>query len=65
MVDGVLASCYPSANHDLAHLAMKPIQLFPKITQWILGLDSGFQVYTCIVEKLSKWIVPCGQLWDY
>ena len=62
MIDGVLASCYPSSNHDLAHLGMKPIQLFPKITKWIFGEDNGFQVYSNIEEQLGKWILP---VWEY
>ena len=28
VVDGVLASCYASFDHDLAHITMAPIQLF-------------------------------------
>ena len=61
MIDGVLASCYPSSNHDLAYLAMIPIQMFPTITEWIFGEDNGFQVYPVIGEQLGKWILPYGQ----
>ena len=31
VVGGVLASCYPSVPHDLAHMGMTPIRLFPSI----------------------------------
>ena len=65
MVDGILASCYPSTNHDLAHFAMAPIQLSPKITEWIFGDDTGFHIYSHIGEQLGKWIMPYGQLWEY
>ena len=41
MVDGVLASCCPSAHHDLAHMAMAPIRWFPKISEWIFGDENG------------------------
>ena len=30
-VDGILASCYPSCYHDLGHIGMLPIQLFPTV----------------------------------
>ena len=65
MVDGVLASCYLSSNHHLAHFAMKPMQWFPKITEWILGVDTGFQVYHNIAEHVGKWILPNMQGWEY
>ena len=29
IVDGVLASCYASSDHDLVHIIMVPIQRFP------------------------------------
>ena len=35
MVDGILASCYASFDHDLAHIAMTPIQWFPEIIEGI------------------------------
>ena len=65
MVDGVLASCYPSTNHDLAHFAMTPDQLLPKVTEWILEDDTGFQVYSHIGEQLGKWIMSYGHLLEY
>ena len=61
MIDGVLASCYPSSDHDLAHFGMTPIQLFPKITEWIFGENNGFQGYSDIAEQLGKWMLPCGK----
>ena len=60
LVDGVLASCYPSANHDVAHVGVTPIRLFPKMTEQIIGEDNGFQVYAIIAEKLGKWVLPYG-----
>ena len=32
MVDGVLASCYASFDHDLAHFGMRPLQWFSEIS---------------------------------
>ena len=37
VVDGVVASCYGSYNHDLAHIAMTPMRWFPAVLELILG----------------------------
>ena len=58
VVDGVLASCYASTYHDLGHIGMMPLQLFPGITQWIFGEDYGFHVYANIAEMLGNMISP-------
>ena len=63
VVDGVLASCYPSSDHDLSHLAMTPIRWFPGIVQWVFGEDDGFPTYVRTTEQFGKWISPHGQLW--
>ena len=41
MVDGVLASCYSSLDHDLLHAAMTPLQWFPEVTNWTFGEENG------------------------
>ena len=53
MVEGVLASCYASADHDLLHFVMTPFRWFPEITEWILGEDNGLQVYVKIVAHVA------------
>ena len=58
VVDGVLASCYPSAQHDLAHIGMAPIRWFPKIFEWIFGDEHGIQGYVKMAEDLGQWILP-------
>ena len=63
LVDGVLASCYPSADHDVAHFGMTPIRLFPKMIQQIFGEDNGFQVYANIADELGKWALPHGTIY--
>ena len=62
MVNGVLASCYPSNDHDLAHLGMAPMRLFPETIQWMFGDDGGFSVFALTNEELGKWILPNGWL---
>ena len=58
MVDGMLASCYPSAHHDVAHLGMAPIRWFPEIIECIFGVDNEFQVYVKIANYLGDWVMP-------
>ena len=58
IVDGILASCYPSCYHDLVHIVMLPIQLFPTIMEWIFGEDNGFSTYANIFNDLGDWVLP-------
>ena len=57
-VDGVLASCYASYDHTLAHSAMTPIRWFPRITEWIFGRESESLVFANISKNLGKWLLP-------
>ena len=63
MVDEVLASCYPSADHDLSHIVMTPMRWFPKTIEWIFGEENGLQGFAIIAENLGNWMTPNGQ--DY
>ena len=58
MVDGVLASCYASFDHDLAHLALTPIQWFPTLTEWIFGHQNGIQGFVNIAKIFGRYVVP-------
>ena len=58
VVDGVLASCYASCDHDLAHIAMLPLQLFPTKVGWIFGEDDTFSTFVDIVNDLGAWMTP-------
>ena len=60
MVDRVLASCYAFADHDLAHLAMTPIHLFPNIIEMIFGNDNESPAYVDILDKCGKYLLPSG-----
>ena len=54
MVNGVLASCYPAADHDLAYFAMKPIQWFPDTIEWIFGVKKmGSNVMLELLKSLA------------
>ena len=54
VVDGVLASCYASFDHNLAHFAMSPIQWFPKMTEWLFGEDNGLPAYVGIIKDFGR-----------
>ena len=56
--DGVLASCYPSADHYLVHLVLSPMRLFPKIVEVIFGKDIKFPVFQNVVHELVGWVMP-------
>ena len=62
IVDGVLASCYPFVNHDLAHYGMTPMRWFSEIMGIIFGEDKGFSVYVKTTEDLGIWVLPHGLL---
>ena len=58
LVDNVLASCYASTYHDIAHIVLAPMQWFPQMTQWIFGDDYGFQAYVDILGNVGRLILP-------
>ena len=58
MVDGILASCYASVNHDLAHLVMTPLRLFLWIIERIFGEDNGLQGFAAVTEHIIISTIP-------
>ena len=64
MVDGVLASCHVSINHDTTHLATMPVRLFPKIMDWIFSDENGSSVFGEIAKQFGKSVLPNGQLFE-
>ena len=60
-MNGVLASCYASFDHDLAYIAMTPMQLFPEVMGWIVGEDNGSPGYGKMAKVFGKWMLPAGQ----
>ena len=65
MVDGILASCYASFDHDLAHITMAPIQWSPEIIEWIIGKEKGSLAYANIAKEFGRWMLPYGQIFKY
>ena len=58
VVDGVLASCYPSVDHDVFHFAMTPIRWFPQMIEWLFGEANRCQHSVTAIEKLGQWMLP-------
>ena len=56
MVDGILASCYPSVDHNLGHIGMTPLQWFPWIIQEIFGEDNGLAGYVEMADIMGRLI---------
>ena len=57
VVNGVLASCYAFSDHDLAHIAMTPVQWFPNIINWVFAVDDESIGYVKIAEDLRRWML--------
>ena len=62
VVDGVLASCYASVDHDLVHLGLSPMRLFPKIVELIFGNDIRSPGFQNVVIELAGWLMPYEQM---
>ena len=59
LVDGVLASCYASVDHDVAHFGMAPMRWFPVMSKWIFGEeDTGSQIAVNLAKPLANWMLP-------
>ena len=58
VVDGVLASCYASFDHDLAHFAMTPVKWYPGLMQWIFAEDNGVQGFLSMAKILGRYVMP-------
>ena len=55
-MDGDLASCYPSVNHDLSHFGMTPMKWFPEVVEWIVGENNGLQSFAIIPKNIGNII---------
>ena len=51
IVDGVLASCYATVQHDVGQIVMTPLRWFPRMTEWILGDTTN---YVDMAEELGR-----------
>ena len=53
LVDGVLASCYASFDHDIQHVIMKPLLWFPSMMDVLLGEENYMHSYVTILEDVA------------
>ena len=60
VVNEVLASCYASVDHDLAHIGMTLIRWFPKLIELVFGKDNGLAIYASTTEEMAKWLFLAG-----
>ena len=58
VVDGMLASCHSSTDHDLAHFGTTPIQWSPEILKAIFGEENGTQIYVIIAAQFGRLTLP-------
>ena len=58
VVDGVLASCYASFDHDLAHLVIALMRWYPEITEWIFGVENGSPGYINLAKAFDISVLP-------
>ena len=64
VVDGVLASCYASFDHDLANIAMTPMQWYPELFEWLFGVENGSPGYVDLVKELGRSVLPAGSVFS-
>ena len=62
MVNGVLASCYASFDHDVAHIAMTPVQWFSDVIQLVFGENVNISSYVMIAKEIGRWVLDHGDL---
>ena len=62
VVDGVLASCYASFDHDLEKIAMTPLQWLPGMIEWIFGWDNDIPGYIKATISVGTYVMPNNYL---
>ena len=60
VVDGVMASCYGSYNHDVAHIIMAPLRWFPDVMERIFGKVREEHIFMSGFEEIGRWMLPTG-----
>ena len=62
-MDGVLASCYASIDHNLGHIGMTPMRWFPGIMEYVFGNSEGTSAFISLAEKVGHLVLPNTVLW--
>ena len=58
IVNRIMASCYASFDHDLAHLAVTPVHWFPETINWIFDEVNGIFNYVTIIKNVGRYLLP-------
>ena len=58
VVDGVLASCYATVDHDMGHISTAPIRWFPWMMNWIFGENNGNPVFVDVLTHVGTLGLP-------
>ena len=61
IVDDVLASCYASVDHDIAHITMAPIRWFPEFIELFSVKKNVSPMYVAISKEMDKWLSTSKQ----
>ena len=61
MVDGVLASCYATVDHDIGHISTAPIRWFPGVMKWIFGEKNGSPGFVDVLTHLRTLVQPMSK----
>ena len=57
VVDGVLASCYATDDHDMTHFAVTPIAWIPGLIEGIFNVHNESPGYAKLVDDVSAlWL---------
>ena len=60
-MDGILASCYASTDHDFAHFMMTAVPFFPGLVEWMFDKETGSNdLFISVSEVFGKWVLPYG-----
>ena len=54
VVDGILASCYATYDHDMVHVTMAPLRWFPQMTHWIFGEKDGIPLFVNLIKEMAE-----------
>ena len=65
LVDGVLASCYASFDHDVQHIVMKPLLWFPSMVDMLLGEEKSMHAYVTILQHVSGVMSLQKSMYEY
>ena len=52
-------------DHDLVHIAIKPLQWFPEMMKSLFGEEDGMPSFRRAAEELGNWLLPYEHAFQY